>query len=95
MGETCRMKGSKNIWAPLGTHPDMDDDDNKIEPFDISDLVIGLIVSTSQAPGEHILQKDDKDVQEDEEKEYMMDAGLGGYQDMVQVNIMLWNKAFL
>ena len=44
------MKWSRNRWTLLGTHPDMDADD-KIEPFDISDLVIGLIVSISQARG--------------------------------------------
>ena len=71
------------------------DDDDKIEPFEISDLVIGLIVSTPQSPGVQILRQDDGDVEEDEEEEDTMDAGLGGDQDMVQVNIMLWNKAFL
>ena len=30
--KTRGMKGSRNIWALLGTHPDMDDDD-KIYPF--------------------------------------------------------------
>ena len=85
------MKGSRNIWALLGTHPDMDDDD-KIERFDISDLVIGLIISTPQAPDVHILQQDDGDLEEDQEEEDTMDAGLGGDQDMVQVYIMLWNK---
>ena len=59
------MKGSRNRWALLGTHPDMDDDD-KIEPFEISDLVIGLIVSSPQAPGVQILQQDDGDVEDDE-----------------------------
>ena len=34
-------------------------------------------------------------MEEYEEKENTMDAGLGGDQDMVQVNIMLWNKAFI
>ena len=43
------MKGSRNRWALIGTHPDMDGDD-KIKPFEILDLVIGLIVSTPQAP---------------------------------------------
>ena len=95
MGEKTRgMKGYRNIWALIGTHPDMDDDD-KIEPFQISDLIIGLIVYTSQAPGVQILQRDDRDVEEDEDEEDTMDAGLVGYQDMFQVNIMLWNKAFL
>ena len=87
------MKGSMNIWALLGTQPDMDDDD-KIEPFAISDLVIGLIVSTPQAPGVHILRQNDGDLEEDEEEEDTMNAGLGGDQDKVQVNIMLGNKAF-
>ena len=83
MGERTRvMKGSRNRWELLGTHPDMDDDD-KIEPFEISDLVIGLIVSTPQAPGVHILRQYDRDVDEDEEEENMIDAGLGGDQDMV------------
>ena len=43
------MKGSRNIWALLGTHYDMDDH-YKIEPFDISYFVIGFIVSKPQAP---------------------------------------------
>ena len=43
--KTRGIKGFSNRWAILGKHPDMDDDD-KIEPFDILDLVIGLIVST-------------------------------------------------
>ena len=55
------MKGSMNRWALLGTHPDMDDDD-KIELFYILDLVIGLIVSTSQAPSVQILLQDYGDV---------------------------------
>ena len=55
----------------------------KIEQFEISDLVIGLVVSTLQAPGVHILQQDDGDVKDDEEEEYTMDAGLDGYQDNV------------
>ena len=76
------MKGSSNRWAILVRHPDMDDDD-KIEPFEISDLVIGLIVSTPQALGVQILQQDDGDVEEDEEEEDTMDAGLGGDQNMV------------
>ena len=76
------MKGSRNIWALLGTHPDMDDDD-KIYPFEISDLVIGLIVSTPQETGVHILRHDDGDVEEDEEEGDTMDAGLDGDQDMV------------
>ena len=41
--------------ALLLTNPDIDDDD-KIEPFEISDLVIGLVVSTPQAPDVHILR---------------------------------------
>ena len=76
------MKGSRNRWALLGTHPDMDDDD-KIEPFEISDLIIGLIVSTPQETGVHIIQHDDGDKEEDEEEEDTMDVGLGGDQDMV------------
>ena len=59
--KTRGMKGSRNIWALIGTHPDMDDGD-KIEPFEISDLVIGLIVSTPQAPGVQILRQYDRDV---------------------------------
>ena len=58
------MKGSRNRWALLGTHPDMDDDD-KIEPFDISDLVIGLIVSIPHATGVQILRQDVGYVEED------------------------------
>ena len=57
------MKGSSNRWAILVRHPDMDDDD-KIEPFEISDLVIGVNVSTPQVPGVHILQQDDGYVEE-------------------------------
>ena len=76
------MKESRNRWALLGTHPDMDDDD-KTEPFDISDLVIGLIVSTPQAPGVQILPQDDGDVEEYEKEDDTMYAGLGGDQDMV------------
>ena len=76
------MKGYRNRWALLGTHPDMDDDD-KIKPFDISDLVIGLIVSTPQAPSVQILQQDDGDVEEYEKEDDTMYAGLGGDQDMV------------
>ena len=69
MGEkTQGMKGYRNIWALLGTHPDMDDDD-KIEPFQISDLVIGFIESTPQAPGVQILRQYDGDVDEDEDEE--------------------------
>ena len=66
---TLGMKRSRNRWALLTTHPDMDDDD-KIEPFEISDLVIGFIVSTPQAPGVQILRQDDLyvDVDEDEEE---------------------------
>ena len=83
MGEKNRgMKESRDRWTLIGTHPDMDDDD-KIEPFEISDLVIGFIVYTPQAPGVNILPQDDRDVEEDEEKEYMMDAVLGGDQYMV------------
>ena len=41
------------------------DDDDKTKPFDISDLVIGLILSTPQAPGVHILQQDGGDVEEE------------------------------
>ena len=59
------------------------DDDDKIEPFDISDLVIGLIVSTPQAPCVQILRQDDRDVEDEGEEEYTMDSGLGGDQDMV------------
>ena len=88
------MKRSRNRWELLDKHPDMDDDD-KIKPFDISDLVIGLIVYTPQAAGVQILQQDEGDLQEDEEQEDTMDVGLGGDQDMVQVFIMLWNKALL
>ena len=88
------MNGSRNRWALLGTHPDMDDD-NKIKPFDISDLVMGLIESTRISPGVQILRKYDGYMEEDEEEEDMMDAGLGGYQDMVSVKIMLCNKSFL
>ena len=73
--ETRGMKGSRNRWALLGTHPDMDDDD-KIETFQISDLAKVLIVSTPQAPVVQILQQDDGDVEEDEEGEDAMDAGL-------------------
>ena len=76
------MKGYRNRWAILGTHPDMDDDD-KIEPFEISDLVIGFIESTPQAPGVQILQQDDGDVEEYEKEDDTMYAGLGGDQDMV------------
>ena len=76
------MKGSRNRWALLGTYPDMDDDD-KIVPFDISDLVIGLIVSKTQAPGVHILRQGDRDVEEDEEEEDTIYAGLVGDQYMV------------
>ena len=42
-------------------------DDDKIEPFYISDLLIGLIVSTPQAPGVQILQQDDGDLEEEDE----------------------------
>ena len=86
--------GSRNKWALLGTHPDMDDDD-KIQPFEISYLVIGLIVPTLQAPGVQILRQDDRGVEEDKEVEDNMDAVLGRGEYMFQVNIMLWNKAFL
>ena len=79
--KTRGIKGYRNRWAFLGTHPDMDDDD-KTEPFDISELVKGLIVSTPQERSVHFLQKDDRDVEGDEEEEDTMDAGLGGYQDM-------------
>ena len=81
--KTQGMKGSRNRWALLGTHPDIDDD-YKIKPFEISDLVICLIVSTLQAPGVHLLQQDDGDAEEDEEEEEedMMVAGIGGDQDM-------------
>ena len=92
--KTRGIKGYRNRWAFLGTHPDMDDDD-KTESFDISELVKGLIVSTPQERSVHFLQKDDRDVEGDEEEEDTMDAGLGGYQDMSWVNIMLQNKAFL
>ena len=34
-------------------------------------------------------------MEEDEEEEDTMDTGMGGDQDMVSVNIMLWNKSFL
>ena len=88
------MKGSSDKWALLGTHPDMNDDD-KTKPFDISDLVISLILSTPQAPGVHILRQDDRYVEEEEEEEDTMDAGLGGDQDMVYVNIMLCDTALL
>ena len=88
------MKGSRNIWALLGTHYDMDDH-YKIEPFDISYFVIGFIVSKPQAPVVQILQQDGGDAEEDGEDEDTMCAGLGGYQDMVFVNIMSWNKLFL
>ena len=57
-------------------------------------MVKGLIVSLLQAPGVHILQQDDGDLEEDEEEEDTMDAGLGRDQDMFWVNIMLWNKRF-
>ena len=78
------MNGSRNKWALIGTHPDMDDDD-EIEPFDILDLVIDFIVSTMQAPGVKILRQYDGDVDEEEKEEYedIMDTGLGGDQDMV------------
>ena len=83
MGEKNRvMKGCRNKWEILGTHPDMNDDD-KNEPFEISDLVIGLIVFTQQSPGVQILRQDDGDLEEDEEEEDMMDGVLGGDQDMV------------
>ena len=36
--KTRGIKAYTNRWALLDTHPDMDDDD-KIEPFEISDLV--------------------------------------------------------
>ena len=51
--KTQGMKGYMNRWSIMGTHSDMDDDD-KIELFEISDLVIGLIISTPQEPGVHI-----------------------------------------
>ena len=76
------MKGCRNRWVLFGTHPDIDDDD-KIEPFDISDLVIGLIVSTPHAPGVKILRQDDGDVEDDEEEKDTMYAGFGGDQDTV------------
>ena len=76
------MKGYRNRWELLGTHPDMDDDD-KIERFEISELVMILIVFTPQEPGVQILQQDDRDVDDDEEEEDTMDAGIGGDQDMV------------
>ena len=59
------------------------DNDDKIEPFDILDLVIDFIVSTLQAPGVKILRQDDGDVEEDDEEEDTIDAVLGGDQDMV------------
>ena len=46
-------------------------------------MVIGLIVSTLQAPVVQILWQDDGDVDDDEEEEYTMDRGLGGDQDKV------------
>ena len=65
MGENNRgMKGSMNIWKLLCTHPDMDDDD-KIEQFEISDLVIYLIIYTPQAPGVQILKQYERNVEED------------------------------
>ena len=46
-------------------------------------MVIGLIVSTPQAPGVQILRQDAGDMEENEEEEDTMDAGLGGDQYMV------------
>ena len=74
--------GSRDRWAILGTHHDMYDDD-KIKPFEISDLVIGLILSTPQAPCVQFLLQDDGYVEEDDEEEDTMDEGLGGDQYMV------------
>ena len=44
---------------------------------------MGLILSTPQALCVQILQQNDGDVEEGEEEEDTMDAGLGGDQDMV------------
>ena len=40
-------------------------DDDKLEPFGISDLVIGLIISTPQELGVQILRQDDGYVEEE------------------------------
>ena len=58
-------------------------DDDKIETFEISYLVIDLIVYTPQSPDVQILLQDDGDAEEKEEEEDTMVAGLGGYQYMV------------
>ena len=76
------MKGSRNIWELLGTHPDINDDD-ETELLEISDLVLGLIVSIPQASGIKILQQNDRYVRDNEEEEDTVDEGLGGDKNMV------------
>ena len=44
---------------------------------------ISITDSECKAPGAQIIWQDDRDVEEDEEEEDMMDTRLGGDQDMV------------
>ena len=79
--KTRGMAGSRSRWAILGTHPDNDDDDDKIEPFEISDLVIDLIVKTPQAAGVKILQQELIVEEVEGNGEDTMSAAVGGDQE--------------
>ena len=57
--------------------------------------MISITDSECKTPVVQIILQDDGDVEEEDEEEDTIDAGLGGDQDMVQFNIMLWNKEFL
>ena len=41
------QKGPKSVWVLLGIY--LNDDDDLIKPFDISEFIIGLILDTKQA----------------------------------------------
>ena len=80
--ETWGMKGSRSRWVLLATHPDQNND-TKIEPFEIWDLVKDLIVSSPQAQGIQILPQEDDDGDMSQDEEDIIHAGLSGVQEKV------------
>ena len=63
------------------THPD--DSDDKIQPFDISGFVIGLIEITQQAPGVHIVRLEDDGGGKTGNEGDIIDSEIGGEEEDV------------
>ena len=75
------QQGSKSGWVLLGTHPD--DDDDKIQPFDISAFVIGLIETTPQVSGVQIVRMADEGGGRAGNEGDTVDAEIGGDKELV------------